>query len=116
MKIELRVDREAEASGLDVSAMSFDMTKTAKLFHMLSSTLYSNKISSIIRELASNAYDSHLMKGNLDTPFDLIAPTFENPIFEIRDYGVGLTAEEAEKTILCYLGSNKDSSDSLKLQ
>lgn len=111
MKIELRTDQEAKSSGLEVSSMNFDTTKSAKLFHMLSSTLYSNKLQSIIRELSSNAYDSHLMKGNVDTPFELRGPTFENPVFEIRDFGVGLTAEEAEKTILCYLGSNKDDSD-----
>lgn len=111
MKIDVRTDQEAQSSGLDVGTMNFDMTKTAKLFHMLSSTLYSNKISSIIRELASNAYDSHKMKCNLDTPFVLTGPTFENPVFEIRDFGVGLTQQEAEKTILCYLGSSKDSTD-----
>ena len=29
-------------------------------------------------------------------------------MFEIRDYGVGLTEEAAKKTILLYLGSDKD--------
>ena len=111
MKIELNQDLEVEHSGLEVTAMSFDMTKTAKLFHMLSSTLYSDKIGSIIRELSSNAYDSHLEAGKLDVPFELSSPSFENPSFSIRDYGVGLTREEAEKTILFYLGSTKDSSD-----
>lgn len=111
MKIDLVRDEVAEHDGLEVSQMSFDMSKTAKLFHMLSSTLYSDKIGSVIRELSSNAYDSHLEAGKLDVPFVLTAPTYENLVFSIRDYGVGLTAEQAEKTILCYLGSSKDTTD-----
>lgn len=111
MKIDLRRDEEASSSGLDVDSMKFDMSKTAKLFHMLSSTLYSDKPGSIIRELSSNAYDSHKLANKLDVPFVLTAPTFEVPQFKIRDFGVGLTEEEARKTILCYLGSSKDDTD-----
>lgn len=110
MKIDL-VTEQSETHGLEVSAMDIDVAKRAKLFHMLSNTLYSDKISSIIRELSSNAYDSHLARGNLDVPFVLRAPTFEKPFFEIRDYGIGLTYEKALKTILCYLGSDKDDSE-----
>jgi hypothetical protein len=111
MKIDLRRDEEASSSGLDVDSMKFDMSKTAKLFHMLSSTLYSDKPGSIIRELSSNAYDSHKLANKLDVPFELTAPTFEVPQFKIRDFGVGLTEDEARKTILCYLGSSKDDTD-----
>lgn len=113
MKIELRRDSEAESSGLEVSTMDFDINKKAKLFHMLSSTLYSDKISSIIRELSSNAHDSHVMAGKTEVPFQLTAPTYDNMFFEIRDYGVGLTAKKAEATILCYLGSDKDDNDDM---
>lgn len=111
MKIDLITDKEAQSSGLEVSQMGFDTSKTAKLFHMLSNTLYSDKPSSIVRELSSNAYDAHKEAGNLDTPFRIISPTYENPVLEIRDFGTGLTAEEAEKTILNYLGSTKDGTD-----
>ena len=111
MKIDLVIDKDAQTSGIQVSQMGFDTTKTAKLFHMLSNTLYSDKPSSIIRELSSNAHDSHVEAGKKDVPFDIIAPTFENPVLVIRDYGVGLTADEAVDTILNYLGSTKDESD-----
>ena len=91
--------------------MRFDTTKQAKLFHMLSSSLYSDKPASIIRELCSNCHDSHIMAGKTDVPFHLVGPTFEHPYLSIKDSGVGLSAEEAVNTILCYLGSNKDTSD-----
>lgn len=111
MKINLQSDQESTSSGIEVQQMSFDTRKQAKLFHMLSSSLYSNKPASIIRELCSNCHDSHVMAGKTHVPFELIGPTFEHPQLVVRDFGVGLTAEEAVETILMYLGSNKDHSD-----
>lgn len=111
MKIDLIRDDIVKTEGFEVAQMQFDMSKTAKLFHMLSSTLYSDKMGSVVRELSSNAHDSHLEASKLDIPFQLTSPTFENPSFKIRDFGIGLTAEEAIDTILCYLGSTKDQSD-----
>ena len=63
----------------------------AKVFDMLSSGLYSNVPQSIAREIAANARDAHADKGNLDQPWDITFPTTFNPVFRIRDYGVGLT-------------------------
>jgi hypothetical protein len=111
MKIDIKIDDQVESSGVEVSLMSLDTAKYAKLFHMLSNTLYSDKPGSVTRELASNAYDSHLMADKLHVPFIITAPTFEDPTFQIRDFGVGLSADEAEDTILCYLGSTKDDSE-----
>lgn len=111
MLIELKTDQNSESSGVEETQMSFDTSKTAKLFHMLSNTLYSDKPSSVIRELSSNAYDSHKKAGKLDVPFELVAPTYENPTLIVRDFGTGLTEEEARRTILCYLGSDKDGTD-----
>ena len=111
MEIAIQVDSESTSQGFTTQQMRVDTRKEAKLFHMLSNTLYSNKPAAIIRELCSNAYDSHLMAGCLDRPIEITAPTLESPELVIRDYGVGLTSAEAVETILCYLGSSKDSSD-----
>lgn len=111
MLINIQSDKESVTSGVETAQMQFDTTKQAKLFHMLSSSLYSDKPASIIRELCSNCHDSHIMAGKTDIPFTLVGPTFEHPFLTVKDTGVGLTAEDAVKTILCYLGSNKDTSD-----
>lgn len=66
----------------------------AKVFDMLSTGLYSNVPQSIAREIAANARDAHAEKGNLDQPWDITFPTAFNPVFRIRDYGVGLTHEQ----------------------
>lgn len=110
MLINIQADSESSSSGIDTAQMQFDVSKQAKLFHMLSSSLYSDKPGSIIRELCSNCHDSHIMAGRTHIPFILKGPTFEHPFLSVKDFGVGLTSEEAVKTILCYLGSNKDQS------
>jgi hypothetical protein len=111
MKIAVNADAESTVVGVESGRMNFDTSKQAKLFHMLSSSLYSNKPRSILRELASNAHDSHVQAGiAATTPFKIIAPTYENPLLIVKDFGVGLTKEEAYDTILCYLGSTKDNS------
>jgi len=66
----------------------------AKVFDMLSTGLYSNVPQSIAREIAANARDAHADKGNLDQPWDITFPTSFNPVFRIRDYGVGLTHKQ----------------------
>lgn len=111
MLINIQSDQESSTSGVDVAQMRFDTSKQAKLFHMLSSSLYSDKPASIIRELCSNCHDSHVMAGKTHIPFELKGPTFEHPFLVVKDYGVGLSADEAVNTILCYLGSNKDTSN-----
>ena len=66
---------------------------------------------SIIREVMSNCYDSHVMFGNRALLTWITAPTLEHPHLIFRDHGVGLTPEEAETTIFEFLGSAKDDSD-----
>jgi hypothetical protein len=111
MKIAFARDPEASSSGLDVMAMGLDMRKQAKLFTILSDGLYKNKLLSIIRELCSNAYDSHVAAGRREAPIHVHVPTIEEPWLSIRDHGTGLTPEHAERTIFMYLGSDKDDSD-----
>lgn len=111
MKVEFSSDANAEAGGVEVADMGIDVSKGAKLFTILSQGLYSDEAMSVIRELCSNAADAHTMANNSDEGFIVTVPTWAYPWFEVRDYGIGLTAVEARKTILSFLGSAKDTSD-----
>ena len=42
----------------------------AFILDMFADKVYSNKERAVIRELACNAHDSHVMAGTEDTPFD----------------------------------------------
>lgn len=66
----------------------------AKVFSMLTSSLYSDVPQSIVREIWSNARDGHADAGCLDRPFQVTFPNALNPVFRVRDFGIGLTHEQ----------------------
>ncbi len=73
---------------------NFTIKATTKAFSVLSSSLYSDKIRAIIRELSTNAIDAHVEAGIEDTPFELKLPSIFDLEFYVKDFGSGLTHEQ----------------------
>ena len=96
------------------SESNYKIEATAKAFSILSDGLYSNKIKAVVRELSTNAYDSHVDAGHPERPFDVVLPTRLEPVFSIRDYGTGLSEEDCMSLYTTYFRSNKtDSNDAV---
>lgn len=89
----------------------FSIKNSAAAFSILSSGLYSNKYEAILRELGCNAYDSHVEAGFPEKPFTVHLPTRLNPIFSVRDYGVGLDHESVMGLYTTYFASTKNDSN-----
>jgi len=67
--------------------MSLDLENTSTIMNLLRNNIYTDPISSFVRELYSNAVDAHT-KANIDLPIDInIEYLFGSNIFSIRDYG-----------------------------
>jgi uncharacterized protein YqgQ len=90
---------------------SFSIAINGKAFKVLSSTLYSNKIGSIVREISCNAYDAHVMKGNPEVPFEIHLPDAFEPYFTVQDYGVGLSKDDVYNVFTVLFESTKDQSN-----
>ena len=89
------------------SQQAFTIVANAKAFNILSSSLYSNKIGAIIRELSTNARDAHIDAGNLATPFDIKLPYALDLTFSVRDYGTGMSHENVMRLYTTYFDSTK---------
>ena len=104
-------DRVIETHSVGVrSASGFSIAQTSKMFKILSDSLYSDKVMAVIRELSTNAYDSHIGAGNKN-PFKVTLPTAANPNFTVRDYGTGLSQSDMENLYTTYGASNKNDSN-----
>jgi len=66
----------------------------AFILDMFADKIYTNKVRAVIRELACNAHDSHVMAGTTDIPFYVHLPTMLEPWFSLRDYGTGMADDE----------------------
>lgn len=88
MKIETAV-QDVMIAG-DFEQRDVAIGDIAFILDMFADKVYSHKERAVIRELACNAHDSHVMAGTTDVPFKVHLPTQLEPWFSIRDYGTGL--------------------------
>lgn len=111
MELLEKTRRVAVSDNLTVN--TFAIKQNAKAFQILSSGLYSDKIKAIIRELSTNAKDSHTSAGKSNIPFDVFLPLQHDSRFYIRDYGTGISPEDIISIYTKYFESNKTHSNEL---
>ena len=71
------------------SEANFQINASPQAFRILSSGLYSDKITAVLREIACNAVDAHVAAGKADEPIEVKLPTALDPSFYIKDWGTG---------------------------
>lgn len=94
-QIDIIGDIQSIKTGIDPKNLEFITT-------LLSSNLYSNPKKSFIREIISNAWDSHVEANTTDIP--VLVKIDEDKII-IRDFGTGLSVEKF-KEYYCNIGSS----------
>ena len=110
--MKLYSDNTLQTDGVDQKDVSqFTIKANGKAFHMLIAGLYSQKIDSVVREVCSNAYDSHNAAGKVNTPFDVTLPTHLEPVFSVRDFGTGLPVDKLIKLFTTIFESTKEDSN-----
>lgn len=89
----------------------FQVKLDAKAFRDLYANRYSRKIEAVIRELCTNAFDSHVAAGKRDVPFQVHLPNNLEPYFEVKDFGTGMSVEDIMKIYIVCFESNRSSSN-----
>ena len=97
-------------STLPQNGGTFDVEVSAKLFEIISTKIYQYPVAACIRELATNAHDSHIEAGNLN-PFIVSLPSKLNPFFIVEDFGVGLDDSDMTNIYRTVFKSTKENSN-----
>jgi hypothetical protein len=95
-----------QRDGGDFQRKQFQIAASQEAFRILSDGLYSRKIDAVIRELSTNALDSHIVCGK-EEPFEVHLPSMSEPWFSVKDYGTGLSHEDVMELYSTYFGTNK---------
>ncbi len=85
----------------------------AHVFNILRSNLYSDKVLAVIREYSCNAYDANVENNKPDTPIIVTLPNIYDPVFKVRDNGLGLSEEDVFNVFSSYGASTKRNTNKL---
>ncbi len=100
-----------ETRGLSAVATA-TIKATPKIFNFFADQTYSNKPLAICRELVSNAIDAHTAAGIPEVAVEVWLPTEFDPMFRVKDQGIGMSHEFMMTGFLAYTdGSTKDNSN-----
>lgn len=91
----------------------FGIQDNAVAFAILSDKIYRDKIRAVIREIACNAYDSHIEADCEDKPIWIHLPNALEPFFSVRDEGIGMSDETIHTHFQTYFDSSKRNSAKL---
>lgn len=94
----------------ELQEQQFKIQTTAKAFEILSSSLYTDPYTAIVRELSCNAADSHMNAGN-SSPFMVHLPNELEPWLAVIDYGTGLSHNDVMTLYTTYFDSTKTESN-----
>jgi len=93
-------------------ARGFTIDASAKAFHILSSSLYKDKITAVLREITTNGIDANVAAGNTDKVI-VHLPRPDEPYFSVKDQGIGLDHEDVMVLYTTYFRSTKTESNDL---
>ncbi len=83
---------------------AFRISDSAEFFHILSSSLYSDKMLAVVREVLCNAWDAHIDSGCEKIP---VKVTLNGDKLVIQDFGLGIPDADIGVRYGTYGGSTK---------
>ena len=107
----LNAEKTVETSITGLESKRFSVAVTSKTFRTLIDGLYSDKVSAVIRELSTNAWDSHKDAGKESTPFQVHIPTVLEPYFSVRDFGTSMSHDQIMDLYTTVFASTKTDSN-----
>lgn len=110
MKTVTQIEEASLSSGLETTAMGMVLNATS--FNHIINSLYKNPLGAIIRELTTNALESHMV-AQTTRKVAIQLPTTLDQNLIIRDFGTGLNDEEVQKYLNTLFSTSKDKDNNL---
>jgi len=115
MKIDLKVlNTQQTASTTGSKKMKLSENATSMVFQMFTKLIYSNPIGTVVREITSNCFDSHVeaeTNGEKITKPVVIKKSYDNEtsthFISFIDFGVGMSPERINEVYMVYFESTK---------
>lgn len=105
--MKLHGDNHGFEGMLPEKRIAMKIKSSAKMFEILSSGIYKDKILAVIREYVCNAFDAHVDAGKRDVPFIVRLPNRLDPTFSVTDEGTGVNPEFIGEIFWTYGESSK---------
>lgn len=116
MKLEVENKQNVLVSAENTQKISISLNENdqAILIDLQINKLYQNKIRAVVQEYMSNARDANVDAGKQNEPIYVQVPTHDNPVFYVRDVGIGMSPEII-KNYICVVGAStkRDTNQSL---
>lgn len=90
-------------------AMTMDPAAAAHIMSIMTN-MYADPEAAVIREYSTNAWDAHVAAGQT-RPIEVSTPSQLRPVLVIKDFGLGLDAEDIRVTLSRYGASTKRESN-----
>lgn len=100
------------ATNVEGQSRSFGIGNASKIISILRNKLYEHKARSLVQEYVSNARDSH-RQASRGNDFEITVPTKLNPVFKVKDFGVGLSPDDMTNVFCMYGSSTKEHTNDL---
>lgn len=94
-----------------LTSTAYTIKATPAMFMLLAKNMYKRPHEAVVRELACNALDAHIMVGKAHEPFEVHYPTSLEPWFSVRDFGPGLSPDNIIALYTTFGGTSKDNSN-----
>lgn len=103
--VENSIEGTKVTGELQTKRLTINSEGISHIANILQDTLYTDKVLAPVREYSTNAMDAHIEAGKPNLPIVVKLPNRFNPVFAVRDFGMGMDNNRIWQ-VFCNYGSS----------